>query len=162
MISMKPTMITITEKPIEAVEPSSHETEMARQSGQAIANFVSGDECLYLTVSRETGEQIQAKVPARAVHILADILEEMAKGNPITLIPKHAELPTIQAAELMRVSRPYLVKLLEEEIIPFRLVGAYRRVRYDDLLEYIERGKKARKEALKELIAEQERLGLYD
>jgi excisionase family DNA binding protein len=162
MFSREPTMITLTEKPIEAVELSSQETEMARHSGQAIANFVNGDEYLYLTLSRETGEQIQAKIPARAVHLLAYILEEMAKGNPITLISKHAELSTIQAAELMRVSRPYLVKLLEEGKIPFRLVGAHRRVRYDDLLEYIEQGKKARKEALKELIAEQERLGLYE
>jgi excisionase family DNA binding protein len=155
-------MITLTEKPIESVALSSQETEMARQSGQAIANFANGDECLQLTISRATGEQIEAKVPARAVHLLAYILEEMAKGNPVTLVPKHAELSTIQAAELMRVSRPYFVKLLEEGKIPFRLVGAHRRVRYDDLLEYMEQEKKARKEVLKELIAEQERLGLYE
>ena len=155
-------MITLTNKPVEAVALSDQETEMARASGQAIAEFVNGDECVQLTLSRESGEQIQAKVPARALHLLAYLLEEMAKGNPITLLPLHAELSTIQAAELLRVSRPYLVKLLEGGKIPFRLVGAHRRVRYADLLAYMEEEKKRRKEVLKELMDEQERLGLYE
>jgi excisionase family DNA binding protein len=93
---------------------------------------------------------------------LATILEEMAKGNPVTLIPRQAELSTIQAAALMRVSRPYLVKLLDEGKIPFRLVGAHRRVRCEDLLAYMEEERKSRKEVLKELIEEQERLGLNE
>lgn len=155
-------MITLTEKPMEAVELSRQETEMARESGQAIADFANGEESLQLTLSRETGERMEAKVPARAIHLLAYILEEMAKGNPVTLIPRHAELSTIQAAETMRVSRPYLTKLLEEGKIPFRLVGTHRRIRFDDLLAYIEAEKNRRKEAIKELIAEQERLGLYE
>lgn len=155
-------MITLTEKPIEAVTLSTQETEMARVSGQALADFVQKDECLRLTLARDTGEQIEATVPARAIHLLAYILEEMAKGNPITLIPLRAELSTIQAAEIMRVSRPYLVKLLEGGKIPFRLVGAHRRIRYEDLLEYLEKEKMARKEILKELVAEQENLGLYE
>lgn len=155
-------MITLTDKPIEAVELSRQETEMARESGQAIANFANGEESLQLTLSRETGERMEAKIPARAIHLLAYILEEMAKGNPVTLIPRHAELSTIQAAEAMRVSRPYLTKLLEEGKIPFRLVGTHRRIRFDDLLAYMEAEKNRRKETLKELIAEQERLGLYE
>jgi len=155
-------MITLTDKSAEAVALSRQEAEMARESGQAIANFVNNDECVQLTLSRETGEQIEAKVPTRAIHLLACILEEMAKGNPVTLIPRQAELSTIQAAALMQVSRPYFVKLLEEGKIPFRLVGAHRRVRYEDLLAYMEEEKKRRKEVLKELMEEQERLGLYE
>ncbi len=62
----------------------------------------------------------------------------------------------------MRVSRPYLVKLLEAGQIPFRLVGAHRRVRYDDVVAYLENEKRRRKEVLTEMMAEQERLGLYE
>lgn len=155
-------MITLTEKPVESVELSTQETEIARVSGRAIANFANGDSYLQLTLARDTGEQIETKVPARAIHLLAHILEEIAKGNPVTLIPMHAELSTIQAAEIMRVSRPHLVKLLKAGEIPFRLVGSHRRVRYDDLLAYMEAEKKRRQEALIELMAEQERLGLYE
>jgi len=155
-------MITHADKPIEAVALSSREAEMARETSQNIANFVNGDECIQITLTRDSGEHMEAKVPARALHLLAHILEGMAEGNPITLIPLHAELSTHQAAEIMRVSRPYLIKLLEGGKMPFRKVGAHRRVRYDDLLAYIEQEKKARKEVLKELIAEQERLGLYE
>ena len=135
---------------------------IARASSEAIAGFTHGDECIDVTLARDSGERIQAKVPAQALRLLASILNEMAKGNPITLIPVHAELSTHQAAHIMRVSRPYLIKLLEEGKMPFRKVGAHRRVRYEDLLAYLEREKKARKEVLKELIAEQERLGLYE
>lgn len=155
-------MTALTDKPTKAAALSSQEAEIARESGQAIANFAHGDECLHLTLSRETGEQIEAKVPVQAIHLLASLLEEMGKGNLVTLVPKHAELSTIQAAELMRVSRPYLVKLLEEGKIPFRLVGTHRRVRCADLLVYMAEEKKRRKEVLKALMAEQERLGLYE
>lgn len=155
-------MTTLTDKPIDTVELSRQDAAMARESGRAIANFGDSHEYLHLTLARETGEQIAAKVPAQAIHYLAYVLEEMAKGNPVTLVHKDAELSTIQAAELMRVSRPHLVKLLEQGKIPFRLVGAHRRVRCEDLMTYMDEEQQRRKEALKELIAGQERLGLYE
>ncbi len=155
-------MPTLANKSVETVPLSEKETEMARESGQTIAEFVNGEECLRLTLARDTGEHIETKIPARALHLLAHILDEMAQGNSVTLIPLYAELSTHQAAAVMHVSRPYLIKLLEGGKIPYRKVGAHRRVRYDDLLAYMEQEQKARKVALKELIAEQERLGLYE
>ena len=76
-------------------------------------------------------------------------------------VPKHAELSIIQAAELMRISSSHLIKLLEEGKIHFHFIGEQRRVRYEDLLEYMEEEKQRRREVLKELIREQEQLGLY-
>jgi excisionase family DNA binding protein len=77
-------------------------------------------------------------------------------------VPLQAELSTQQAAELMGVSRPYFVKLLEQGRIPFRKVGEQRRVRYQDLLRYLEEYQREAAAAVSEMSAEAQRLGFYE
>ena len=86
----------------------------------------------------------------------------MADGHLVTLVPLQAELSTQQAAELMGVSRPYFVKLLEQGEIPFRKVGEQRRVRYQDLLRYLDEYQRTATTALAEMTAEAQALGLYE
>ncbi len=93
-------------------------------------------------------------IPAKAANLLMTILNQMAKGNAVTLIPVHIELTTQEAANLLNVSRPFLGKLLEEGKIPFRLVGTKRRVLAKDLLKYKEEIDKKRLAALEELARE--------
>jgi excisionase family DNA binding protein len=93
-------------------------------------------------------------VPPAALQLLIMVLSQMAKGNAVTIIPVHAELTTQEAADLLNVSRPFLVGLLEERKIPFRRVGSRRRVLAKDILLYKEEIDKKRLDVLQELANE--------
>jgi len=74
-------------------------------------------------------------LPRQALSLLRDLLTEMAQGNAVTVVPTHAELTTQEAANILNVSRPYLVKLLENDVIPYTKTGTHRRIRYQILME---------------------------
>jgi excisionase family DNA binding protein len=94
--------------------------------------------------------------------ILRTVVEQLRAGNGVSVAPLHAELTTFEAAELLGVSRPHLVKLLEQAAMPYRMVGSHRRVRLVDVLAYRDRQDARSRQALAELTAQAEELGLYD
>lgn len=100
-------------------------------------------------------------VPREAAVLLAQILGYLANGEGVNVMPDSAELTTQQAAEFLNVSRPYLIKLLETEQIPFRRVGTHRRIRFRDLRLYRSRDDMERRQAADELTQLSQDLGLY-
>jgi excisionase family DNA binding protein len=88
------------------------------------------------------------------------LLTELAKGNAVTLMPHHAELTTQEAADLLNVSRPFLVGLLEDGQLPFHKVGTHRRVRFSDLMIYKRRRDAESEQALREIAAISQELKL--
>jgi len=101
-----------------------------------------------------------AELPEGAIHLLKEILQYMAKGKAITLIPSDSELSTQQAADMLGVSRPHLVKLLEEGKIPYRKIGSHRRILFEDLGKYGNDLKKTRSERLAFLTKQAQELNL--
>ena len=104
--------------------------------------------------------ETKVTVPAPAFKLLIEVLDELAKGNAVTVAPIHKELTTQQAAELLNVSRPYLIGLLEAGVVPYRKVGTHRRIRLVDVLDYQRADEKRRHEAQRSLTREAEELGL--
>lgn len=102
----------------------------------------------------------QFKIPSQALEYLRDILQSMAAGKTITLIDNEKELTTQEAADILNVSRPYFVKLLESGEIPFTKVGKHRRVRFGDLNAYKKDRQSKRQRNLGELVEQAQELGM--
>ena len=90
-------------------------------------------------------------LPASALRLLKDILQQMAVGNGVSVIAQQAELTSQEAANILNVSRPFLVKILESGKIPFTKAGTHRRIKFSDLIEYQDRSKQQSEDALAEL-----------
>ena len=99
-------------------------------------------------------------VPRAAFDLFLEILGQMANGNAVTIVPVHAELTTQQAADLMNVSRPYLVSLLESGALAHRKVGTHRRVLFADLMAFKRAQDRQSRDAVAELSRQAQDLGL--
>ncbi len=138
--------------------PTEAEVRLAQESSRRLSKIVKRDQPLRLTTV-DNGRQT-VEIPAAAAELLVRLLVEMALGNAVTLIPIHAELTTQQVADLLGVSRPFVVKEIEMNRLPARKVGTHRRVLFKDLIAYKKRMDANRQKALDDLSALDQELGL--
>ena len=144
--------ITMQERQAAGVaEPRIRRLLEESESGEATAEF---------QLAGASEAEASVALPLSALRLLDAILEANAQGQAVTVVPSHDELTPNQAAERIGVSRPYLVKLLDEGRIPFRRVGAHRRIRVDALSRYQEEEEQRQLEVLAQLQAQAQELGL--
>jgi excisionase family DNA binding protein len=137
------------------VAPTQKESTLARESSRRLARYGRHD----LTVRiGQAGEAVV--LPASAVRMLIDLLSEMASGSAVAMIPVHAELTTQQAADLLGVSRPFLIKQMKEGKLPYRQVGTHRRILFKDVMAYKRKTGARRLKALDELAAQAQDLDM--
>ncbi len=117
--------------------PTEADVLLAKESSRLLAVYLSSKEASQsIRVIDQAGEHGAVRIPTAAFRLLIDVLSEMAQGNAVSMIPVHAQLTTQEAADMLNVSRPYLIKLLDGGVIPFHKVGSHRRVRYQHLVDY--------------------------
>ena len=103
------------------------------------------------------------ELPHSVYNVLVDVIHQvLVLGNTVKVMSVDAELTTQQAADLLNVSRPFLIKLLKEENLDYRMVGTHRRIRLEDLLVYKDQRDAERRRLLGEITSESQELGLYD
>ncbi len=101
------------------------------------------------------------ELPEAAVAVLTDALEHLRRGHPVRVIADDEEVTTQDAANLLNVSRPYVVSLIERQELPCRKVGSRRRLRLADVLTYREIQQARQRDAADALASEAQELGIY-
>jgi len=149
----------MTAQAIAPIQPDDADVTTAVEALPHVKEYLAthSDAVIQLVVADEPQERLV--VPRGAVELLARILAYMAAGQGVSVVPSHAELTTQQAAELLNVSRPFLIGLLDGGEIEYRKVGKHRRIQAQSLLAYMARDDQKRREAADELARLDQELG---
>jgi excisionase family DNA binding protein len=140
--------------------PTDQDALIAREASKAIAAQPVDMTSLKLQLADAGKEITTVRLPEAAARLLVQLLNEMGNGRAVSVAPSDVEITTQQAADLLNVSRPYLVGLVEKGELPVRMVGNQRRLPLADVLDYKARTRANRLEALRELTALDQELGL--
>ncbi len=142
------------------VTPTEEDKRLAAQAGELPESLITEPSGTRVQFLDANGAGNILLLPAPALRLLNDILKEMAKGNAVTLMPIHALLSTQAAADILNVSRPFLIGLLDAGKIPYRRLGSHRRIRFQDVMDFKAKTDAAREDALRTLTEEAQELDM--
>lgn len=154
--------MTFTER-MRQVEPPAltpAELEMARTAQRCIMEALDHSRAAAITLTTAQGEHPSVQLPPASLKLIGQLLGAMGEGRPITLVPAKQELTTVEAANFLNVSRPFVIKEIEAGRLPHRKVGTHRRVAFEDLVEYARAMRQRQEKALEDLAEETRALGL--
>ncbi len=141
--------------------PSAEEASLAKLCSQELSAILETKaDTQTFAISNPKGGVHSVNIPVSALRLLVDVLTELGEGNSVRLVPVHAELTTQETADLLNLSRPTLIRLLDEGALPYHRVGNRRKVKFSDLRAYQQKLEQDRLAALSELSALDQELGL--
>jgi len=141
--------------------PDEKEIAAAAASSRQLAAFITSKlETQRIELVDESQQREVVELPTFALRLLGEILSELALGNAVKVVPIHAELTTQEGADMLNVSRPHLVKLLDNGVLPHTKTGRHRRIKFTDLMAYKEQRDRTSRNAMDELAAQAQALGM--
>jgi excisionase family DNA binding protein len=145
----------------EIKKPSKEDQQVALESSGALKTALSRINSRIIEIGiDEVAERI--KIPVQALRLLERILEVTAQGKPISIVPLEMEVTTQFAADFLGCSRPHLIKILEDGLIPFTTVGRHRRIKFEDIQKYKKAMKAAQRQLLVNMMRQDQDFGMYD
>ncbi|ODP99229.1 DNA-binding protein [Salinivibrio kushneri] len=134
--------------------PSAEEITLAKLSSQALSAVIeTNGEAQKIHVVDKSGQSHEVTIPSSALNMMIEVLTQLGHGNSVSITPIHAELTTQEGADMLNMSRPTFIKLLDANEIPYSRTGNRRKVAYADLMAYKNRLEEKRLAALAELSA---------
>lgn len=139
---------------------SPQEIEMARAAQRCIMKALDHSRAAAITLTTTDGSHPTVELPPAALKLIGQLLGAISEGRPITLMPAKQEFSTVEAANFLNVSRPFVIKEIEEGRLPHRKVGTHRRVAFEDLVNYARKMRKRQELALERMAENARELGL--
>jgi len=133
---------------------------MAKVAQRCIMEALDRSRAAAITLTTDEGEHPPVQLPPQALKFIGQLLGAMSEGRPIVLMPANKEVTTVEAAHFLNVSRPFVVKEIEEGRLPHRMVGTHRRVAFEDLLAYARKMREKQVAALARMADNARELGL--
>ena len=134
--------------------------EMVRVAQRCIMASLDHSRAAAITLTTDSGEHPTVEVPPAALKLIGQLLGAMSEGRPVVLMPTEQELTTVEAANFLNVSRPFVVKEMEDGRLAHRKVGTHRRIALEDLMAYTQKMRGQQAGALERLAQNARELGL--
>lgn len=139
---------------------NARDKEMARAAQRCIMVSLNHSRAAAITLTTDSGEHPTVELPPAALRVIGQLLGAMSEGRSVVLVPAEQELTTVEAANLLNVSRPFVIKEVDSGRLPCRMVGSHRRIAIEDLLTYAENMRAQQAQALDRMADNARALGL--
>jgi excisionase family DNA binding protein len=138
-----------------------NDAELARAAERCLMASLDHSRAAYITIESDSGDKAPSvKLPPQALPVIAELLGRIGEDKPVQLIPANSELTTVEAAQFLNVSRPFVVKEIDAGRLKHHKVGTHRRIAIEDLVAYKKAMREQRQTALQEMADDARELGL--
>jgi excisionase family DNA binding protein len=143
---------------------SKEDVELAKAAQRCIVSALDHSHAVNIAILEDGVDRLEdspiLKLPPKVLRLFAAMLGSLAQGHAVTMMPTEMYVSTQEAAMFLNVSRPHLVKMLEEGKLPYHKVGTHRRIRFEDVVAYKEERRKISQTALQELVDQAQELDM--